>query len=173
MLYLSIFFLSFFKAPSSIISKLECLFKIFLWGGRTESREINWVHWDKVCREKEDGGLGIKNLKAFNLTLLGKWEWRICNEINSLWVKVLSSKYGETNGRVNRNGRHCSTWWRDLQIIDRGVWGIKTGWFAEKLSRKIGNGEETLFWLDPWLGGRTMKNKCPGVIAIFGCQVIN
>jgi hypothetical protein len=53
---LPVYFLSFFKAPSGIISKLESLFKRFLWGGGVESRKINWVNWDKICREKEDGG---------------------------------------------------------------------------------------------------------------------
>jgi hypothetical protein len=117
----------------------------------------------KCAEKRKRGGLGIKNLKAFNLALLGKWEWRIRNEKNSLWVKVLSSKYGESNGRVNRNGRHCSIWWRDLQTIDRGVWGFKTGWF---ISRKIGNGEETLFWIDPWLEGRAMKNRYPSLFLL-------
>lgn len=27
-----------------------------------------------------EGGLGIKNLESFNLALLAKWRWRICNE---------------------------------------------------------------------------------------------
>lgn len=77
---LPVYYFSFFKALSGIIYKLESFFKTFLWGGDVESRKINWVQWDKVCRKKEVGGLGIKNLKAFNLALLGKWEWRIRKE---------------------------------------------------------------------------------------------
>jgi hypothetical protein len=146
---LPVYFLSFFKAPSGIISKLESLFKRFLWGGGVESRKINWVKWDKICREKEDGGLGIKNLKAFNLALLGKWKWRIQSEKNSLWVRVLASKYGESNGRINRDGSQGSAWWKDINNIERGVWGFKLDWFSEKLSRHLGNGSDTLFWLDP------------------------
>jgi hypothetical protein len=156
---LPVYFLSFFKAPSGIISKLESLFKRFLWGGGVESRKINWVKWDKICREKEDGGLGIKNLKAFNLALLGKWKWRIQSEKNSLWVRVLASKYGESNGRINRDGSQGSTWWKDINNIERGVWGFKLDWFSEKLSRHLGNGSDTLFWLDPWDEGRTLKER--------------
>jgi len=47
-----------------------------------------------VCREKEEGGLGIKKLKAFNLTENGNGS--VQKKI-VLWVKVLSGKYGETN----------------------------------------------------------------------------
>lgn len=62
------------------------------------------------------------NIVVSNLVLLGKWEWRICNEKkkNSLFVKVLSSKYWELKNKVNKVGRHCSTRWRDLQSIEKG-----------------------------------------------------
>ncbi|MCI57022.1 putative non-LTR retroelement reverse transcriptase, partial [Trifolium medium] len=44
---LPIYFLSFFKAPSDIISLIESLFKKFLWGGGEEAKKIHWVKWDK------------------------------------------------------------------------------------------------------------------------------
>lgn len=45
-----------------------------------------------MCKEKEAGGLGIKNSKAFNLAMLGKWKWRTLNEKERLWVKMLERK---------------------------------------------------------------------------------
>lgn len=51
-------------------------------------RKVAWVKWDVVCRSKENGGLGIKNLEFFNLSsLLGKWAWRLLCENNALWPK--------------------------------------------------------------------------------------
>lgn len=35
-------------------------------------RKICWVAWDDVCKDRECGGLEIKSLGDFNLTLLGK-----------------------------------------------------------------------------------------------------
>lgn len=37
-----VYFLSFFKAPFGIISKLDSIFKQFLWGGYDVERKINW-----------------------------------------------------------------------------------------------------------------------------------
>jgi hypothetical protein len=37
-----------------------------------EAKKIHWVKWDKVCNSKEIGGLGIRDLRAFNIALLGK-----------------------------------------------------------------------------------------------------
>ena len=67
----------------------------FLWGGVEGECRVAWVRWEQVCRSKEDGGLGIKDLERFNLALLGKWRWRLSCDHQSLWCRVLRAKYGE------------------------------------------------------------------------------
>jgi len=53
---LPVYFLSFFKAPTGIISSIESF---------------------TVCLSKEEGGLGVRRLREFNVALLGKWCWWI------------------------------------------------------------------------------------------------
>lgn len=62
-----------------------------LWGGSDVNGKIAWVKWDDVCKPKESGGLGIKDLFIFNKALIGKWRWRYLNEPNSLWCRVIKS----------------------------------------------------------------------------------
>jgi hypothetical protein len=62
---------------------------------------IDWIKWDKICLNKEEGGLGVHRVKEFNLALLGKWCWRLLQETESLWFKVLASKYGIRDGQVD------------------------------------------------------------------------
>jgi len=49
----------------------------------------------------------VKRLKEFNISLMGKWVWRVLEERKSLWSLVLRAKYGE-EGAVCRGG------WVDL-----------------------------------------------------------
>lgn len=42
---LPIYYLSFFKAPASVIGAIESLFRRFLWGGSEGGRKIHWVAW--------------------------------------------------------------------------------------------------------------------------------
>jgi len=72
-----VYFLSFFKAPSGIISTLEYIFNAFFLGGCEGIRKITWIKWETVCLQKEEGSLRVRRLREFNLALLGKWWWRI------------------------------------------------------------------------------------------------
>jgi hypothetical protein len=90
-----------------------------------------WVKWEDICKPKKEGGLGVKNLRVMNLSLLAKWRWKLLLEGNELWKKVVMAKYGSNVvGNVNLEEFElrgvASVWWRDdVCRMDRGV-----GWFA-------------------------------------------
>ncbi|KAH1193918.1 putative ribonuclease H protein [Glycine max] len=69
---LPLFYMSFFRAPSAVIKRLTTIQRQFLWGGNLEGKKIAWISWQQVCAPREKGGLGIKDIKAFNRALLIK-----------------------------------------------------------------------------------------------------
>ncbi|CAL0315533.1 unnamed protein product [Lupinus luteus] len=148
---LPIYYFSFFKAPVSVIAELNRIQRRFLWGRGEESKGIRWVSWDKVCRSKGEGGLGIKNLSLFNLSLLGKWRWGLLIEKNTLWVRVLLSRYGSRLGRgvdvflSSECFLRGSVWWRDMGSLCSAVNGVSKGWFCENVRRKVGVGNSVRF----------------------------
>ena len=73
-------------------------------GGGEVNRKIAWIKWDFICLSKEDGGLGVKRIGAFNVSLLGKWCWRMMAEKEGLWYRVLKARYGEEGGRIREGG---------------------------------------------------------------------
>ncbi|GAU22999.1 hypothetical protein TSUD_98280 [Trifolium subterraneum] len=151
---LPVYALSFFKAPSGIISSIESLLTNFFWGGCEDKRKIPWISWNIVCLRKEDGGLGVRQLREFNVALLGKWCWRALVDKTGLWYRVLAARYGEHAGRVREGGRNRSTWWKEIvRLRDAEGDEEEMGWFAAGVERRVGNGVDTLFWTDPWLGG--------------------
>jgi hypothetical protein len=65
------YFLSLFPIPSSVANRIEKLHRDFLWGGIGEEFKFHLVNWAKVCSPISSGGLGIRNLRIFNMALLG------------------------------------------------------------------------------------------------------
>jgi hypothetical protein len=81
-----IYHMSMYLLPKTTIKKLDAKRRRFLWQGGGE-KKYHLVNWNKVCHTKKNGGLGIKNLEALNISLLCKWWWKIENE-SSLWQQT-------------------------------------------------------------------------------------
>ncbi|XP_020220498.1 uncharacterized protein LOC109803368 [Cajanus cajan] len=81
----------------------------------------------------------------------GKWKWRMLTEPNSQWVRVLNSKYAKEDGSWVVEGRTCSKWWVDMQSVVDAVHGC-SGWWNQHVRHVLGNGKQTRFWHDRWIG---------------------
>jgi hypothetical protein len=163
-----IFYLSLFKMPVGVWKKIVRMQRRFLWGGAAENSKISWVSWFDVCRPKREGGLGVKDLRIMNISLLTKWKWRLLTEGNSIWKSVLQQRYsgGERGfGWMSRRlvTNSASPWWNDLVSI-----GLVGG--IDRLSgiffKRIGNGGETSFWHDVWVGVQSLKEVFPRLFLV-------
>jgi len=89
-----VYALSFFKAPSGIVSSIESLFNFYFFGAVVDHRKISWIDWKSICRSQEVGGLRVRRIRDFNIALLGKRCWKLLVDRDSLWYRVLSARYG-------------------------------------------------------------------------------
>lgn len=135
------------KLPSGICDKIDQLNRKFLWGGSEEERKMHLVAWDRVCRDKHEGGLGLRNKKWTNFALLGKLWWHLLTDGTKLWVQVLRDKY--VNRRRARPRSSTSHTWRSIQTA--------MAWFDHCISWRLGDGKRVLFWTDCWCMADTMR----------------
>jgi hypothetical protein len=163
-----IFYLSFIKIPVKVWKSIKRIQREFLWGGRGGRRKINWVKWELVCQPKRSGGLGVRDIRAVNISLLAKWRWRLLTKENSLWQQVIIGKYGDSVlGRVEM-GEDCkpwfsSSWWRDICSI--GI-NLDRNWFSLGVAKNLGNGGSTRFWEDIWVGEVSLQQRFPQLFLI-------
>ena len=92
------YFLPLFHLPSEVANRLKKLQRDFLWNGMGDQPKFHLVNWAKVCEPIQNGGLGVKYLRFFNQSLLGKWLWRYGMDREALWRKVVEVKYGSLWG---------------------------------------------------------------------------
>ncbi|GAU40964.1 hypothetical protein TSUD_187210 [Trifolium subterraneum] len=87
------YLMSSFLIPKGVCGQMEKMICNFWWGSSTDQKKIHWVNWAKVCRNKQSGGMGFRDLRAFNEALLAKQGWRLITQPTSLVAQVLKAKY--------------------------------------------------------------------------------
>jgi hypothetical protein len=68
-----IYHMSIYLLPKTIIKDLDKARRTFFWQGGHTKRKYHLVRWTKICKSKKKGGLGIKDIRKTNLSLLCKW----------------------------------------------------------------------------------------------------
>uniref|UniRef100_A0A2N9G078 Reverse transcriptase domain-containing protein n=1 Tax=Fagus sylvatica TaxID=28930 RepID=A0A2N9G078_FAGSY len=85
---------------NTIIEKMECRLggwkRLYLSKG--DQPKFRLVNWTKVCEPVQNGGLGVKNLRLCNQSLLGKWLWRYGKEREAFWRQVVAVKHEDMWG---------------------------------------------------------------------------
>jgi hypothetical protein len=80
------------QLPPKILEHVEKIRRHCLWAKKSGEDEIkcnSLVTWDKVCRPKNKGGLGVLNLKIQNQALLMKYLHKFYNRHDIPWVHLL------------------------------------------------------------------------------------
>ncbi|RHN71289.1 putative reverse transcriptase zinc-binding domain-containing protein [Medicago truncatula] len=126
--------MSLFQLPSTLITSIERMINSFWWGhGRNTRRGINWLSWEKLSIHKIHGGLGFKDLSAFNLAMLGKQGWKFLTEPHSLVSRIFKARYFPSKSYLDATvGHNPSFVWRSIlraRFIVRGGarWTIGSG----------------------------------------------
>ena len=136
--------MSCFLLPQDIIRKLTSAISRFWWSTKDNNRGLHWIAWAKICTPKDQGRLGFRDFKNFNLALLAKQLWRLIQYPNSLFARVLKGRYFRNSNPIDvTKASNPSYVWRSLMAAQRL---LKAG-----LRKTIGTGQTTLVWVDPWI----------------------
>lgn len=105
-----------------------------------------WAKWSALCKPKERGGMGFRDIRSFNRALLAKQIWRMEANPQSLVSSVFKASYFKhgdlRTARVTSNASFIwisLAWSRDL--IEQG-----SAW-------RVGDGRKISVWGDKWVAG--------------------
>jgi hypothetical protein len=135
-----------FSLPKTIIKQINKYRKHCLWrGSDINNKKPPKATCPTVCISKEEGGLGVHNLRTQNGCLLLKHLGKFFNRVNVPWVQLVWNRY-YSDGKLPRltSNFRGSFRWRDLlKLLDpfKGVAMVI-----------IHNGASCFFWLDLWEG---------------------
>lgn len=143
-LALPVYTMSVFKLPKDVCAKFTSAMQEFWWSSKGYRKKLSWVAWDKLCKSKEDGGLGFHDIAMFNQALLGKQAWRIFENLQSLVSRVLQSRYFPNGTFLSAAvGSRPSFSWHSIlhgrELLSQG------------LIKEIGDGQLSNVWATNWI----------------------
>ncbi|GJV05733.1 RNA-directed DNA polymerase, eukaryota [Tanacetum coccineum] len=160
-----IYYMSLFKAPVQVINKLEAIRSHFFNGVEHSVRKMMLVKWDNVLASKEKGGLGVSSFYALNRALIFKLVWRFHTQGNSIWSRVIKALHGEEGNLGCPTNAKFPSNWSDIictlpTLYNKGVDLLGS------IKKKVGNGDNTMFWEELWKGEVLFKNLFPRLYAL-------
>ena len=87
------YLMSIMKFPKWAIDMITSQMSHFCWGNMGDSHKYHLANWGLISRRKEFGGMGVPNLRDFNMALLASWGKRFFDDRASDWKKILAYKY--------------------------------------------------------------------------------
>ncbi|CAN1181431.1 LINE-1 retrotransposable element ORF2 protein [Linum perenne] len=79
------FWMAHFVLPSGIIKEVEKICNDFLWGKTDRQSRAN-VAWKFVAKPKQEGGLGLKDMRTWNKANVIRHIWNVLMQEGSMWV---------------------------------------------------------------------------------------
>ena len=138
--------------PPGAIAKFDKRRRNFLWTGQDSAAGANClVAWDKVRLNKDQGGLGIKDLSTQNSCLLLKLIHRLHQGAASSWALWVRDTVCLASLEGPIKGHH----WDSLKALLPIYRAITTV--------RLGDGRMTSFWDDMWNGDDCLADRFPAL----------
>ena len=85
--------MSCYRLPKATAKKTDDRGSTILVESKGKHKGMHWKSWDKVCVNKDEGGLEFKDITDFNIAMLGKQLWRLIEKPNTLFARVFKGRY--------------------------------------------------------------------------------
>lgn len=141
--------MSIYLLPKTVVYRLDKIRRTFLWQGGGTKKKYHLITWPKICKNKKKGGLGIKDIRKMNLSLLCKWLWKIDRE-QGLWQQIITHKYLRNDSISSVKHKQSDSSMRTDLLKVRNL-------YLQGRRFIVGNGKKILFWKDSWLYDRPIS----------------
>ena len=104
---------------------------------------MHWKSWDKVFANKDEGGLGFKDITDFNTAMLGKQLWSLIKKPNTLFSRVFKGRYYRNASPLEPIRSYSPSYgWQSI-VSARSL-------VSKWLIKRVGSWSSISVWNDPW-----------------------
>jgi len=142
--------MSCFDITKTLCDQIGAMTCRYWWSVQDKENKMHWLSWEQLCKRKQKGGLGYRDLHLFNLAMLARQGWRLIMEPNLLCAQVLRAKYFQNGDPLTASEKPgISYTWRSIL---RGLQALKKG-----LIWRVGDGSSINIWSDAWIPNGVLR----------------
>ncbi|XP_042426162.1 uncharacterized protein LOC122014031 [Zingiber officinale] len=157
------YWMSILPLPIGVVERIYSLCRSFLWTSKHPP-----IAWLEMCRPKEEGGLGFRELIAWNTALLSRVLWRLHDQQDALWIRWVHHTYLQDTDIWRWRAKHTDSpllkrlaQIRDQMVASAGsieaAQHLLHGWFSQHTLSRRGISQAYDFFRDtgvhvPWAG---------------------
>ncbi|KAM6574547.1 hypothetical protein CsatA_022874 [Cannabis sativa] len=137
----------------------------FWWrSDSSKSHGVHWKSWQQLTKHKHFGGPGFRDLRDFNLSMLGKQAWRLIVNESSLVSRLYKARYFPRGSFFNAElGHNPSFIWKSIFDTQKLVLsGVRCN---------IGPGTSINIQRDPWLPNASDPFVTTQLVGLDDCPV--
>lgn len=136
------FWATIFILPQEVIDQINQISRNYLWSGNVECKRAPYISWSTICTHKKHGGLGLKNLAAWNKASIAKLVWSIAMKNDILWVKWVHGKYLKSTDWWEHKAPPDCSWYRKktvkIKVVFKHTLSASSGLTTSHYSVKTG-----------------------------------
>jgi hypothetical protein len=150
------FAMSVIPMPVTTIDHMDRPRRGMLWKGKSAcSGGDCQVTWHDVCRSRAEGGLGVRDLRSHNVSLLLKFIHKLVRGDDTPWTRWVRRWYGE--GGISSPPLPTDTpAWRGFKRLFATYRGLT--------NVRVGDGATTSFWFDNWHAAGPLFSCLPALL---------
>ena len=129
-----------FILPKRVLKEINSVCHAYLWHRDVKNTSPGNVGWPNVCTPKNSGGLGIRNVKVWNVAAVGKIIFHISTMQDSLWVKWVHEVYMKGGRWKLFNPPVTSSWaFKKLCSVKDKLWDLmeQSNYSISKVYQKL------------------------------------
>ncbi|XP_074315503.1 uncharacterized protein LOC141651701 [Silene latifolia] len=168
-----------FVIPTTVIERIESIYRTYLWSGGEHYCRAPAVSWDKVSKAKKNGGLGIINCRLWNEAMIDKYVWWLASKDDHLWIRWVSHIYMKGQNWMDYKPTCNTSWtWRRICHVKEimkpsytnSVYTGSSGYYSASQGYKWLQGEQVKCDWFPliWNKSNIPKHSFVGWLAVQG-----
>lgn len=89
----------------------------YWWGVEKGKVKMSWLCWDRMRLPRSKAGMGFRDMRAFNKSLLARQAWRLIDSPDSLCILLLRARYYPCGNLVTNMAfsSNASAMWKGIE----------------------------------------------------------